>query len=186
MLKTTSLRRINDTTLGRFFGSYLQAAQSINNTFTLTQDQFTARKIKPTDSETVKYFIQKMLIKKGGVGIDERYYDSDLTDVFHTFSAGKNGFWALAKKGEIYGTLGLKSRGEEGVLSKFYLEQEAMGHAEQLLKMAQSAAKRHGMKQLRMAIDASDAATKEIITAADFVFLTSDGEGLDFYVQIVK
>ncbi len=171
--------------LGKFLGSYLQAAKFLNTTFNAIPNTYFVRKVKASDSYLVKCFIQKVLIQRGGVGIDKLYYDKDLADIHQAYNKENCHFWVLTKKGDIKGTLGMEMIGRKACLTKFYVDHDSMDHGLSLIKMAQSAAKRAKLEELSVVIDSNDSKITEMLRATSFSLSTSGGEGLDVYVQTV-
>ncbi|MEO9806115.1 MAG: GNAT family N-acetyltransferase [Reichenbachiella sp.] len=122
------------TTLNRGFLFKIQKAASsleaftgtLLNVFSKGAGQYKLRKIKSTDDEKVKELIQKILLERGGLGIESLYYDSELISLTEHYQKEKNRFNVLTLHGEIVGTVGIGSTAKSDTceIKKLYLHKD--------------------------------------------------------------
>lgn len=103
------------TTLNRGFLFKIQKAASsleaftgtLLNVFSRGAGQYKLRKIKSADDPKVRTLIQKILLERGGLGIESLYYDNELISLSEHYQKEKSRFNVLTFQGEIVGTVGI-------------------------------------------------------------------------------
>ncbi|MFY0628144.1 MAG: GNAT family N-acetyltransferase [Reichenbachiella sp.] len=72
-----------------------------------TGHSFRMRKVIPKDNEYVKELIHKILLERGGIGIESLYYDKELINIADYYQLPMHRFNVLIHKKEIVGTVGI-------------------------------------------------------------------------------
>ena len=116
--------------LGRASEGYDQIKRSISSRVARMTSQYKIRKIKEKDNHVVRDLIRNILLEKGGIGIENLYYDRELDGLFEYYNTPNNYFSVLMHQKDIVGTMGIvKSRHgdpqkQNCELKKFYLKKE--------------------------------------------------------------
>lgn len=107
---------------------------------TLTQ-QYKFRQIKQKDNHVVRDLIKKILLERGGIGIESLYYDRELDNIFDFYNMPGHHFGVMVYKKEIIGTAGIgktnffDNNNESCELKKFYLRKEFRGKGQGTMMM---------------------------------------------------
>ncbi|WP_420319203.1 GNAT family N-acetyltransferase [Ekhidna sp.] len=156
------------------FGNLMTAIHSVSNKFSDTlfynTGTYSVKKLSPKDNADAKLFIQKELVKRGGIGLDHLYYDEELLDLHSSYGAKGKFFWILKFEGEIVGTLGLviHSDKREAVINKFYVKNDIKDHAQSLIKIALSMAKKSGCRACNISLSQREEQLQKLFEKASF------------------
>ena len=153
------------TTLNRGFLFKIQKAASsletftgaLLSTFSTRNGQYKMRKIKPNDDLQVRELIQKILLERGGLGIESLYYDRELISISDHYRDEKSRFKVLTYKGAIVGTIGIgaTSNADTCVIKKLYVHKDSRnkGFGKVLFTQALKQAFHFGYKYCDVAIE---------------------------------
>lgn len=165
------LRKHQSLEWTRMLGSYMTVARLLNTKTSLFYKEYGIRKAQPKDSALIKEFIQKRLLEKGGVGVDNLYYDRELFDIYEAYDTKHAFFWVLVSRGAIIGTIGLRKKQDleaSANLTKLYIQKGAECHIHSLLNMALSTAKKMNVHTVEIWTEARDHDIQEALKEAAF------------------
>ena len=155
-------------------GTLFDKISNINGTFNL-------RKVQPSDNSMVRGLIQRLIIKKGGIGLDNLYYDPELIDIYESYDRPGSTFEVLTYHNEVIGTIGLRP-GSSSIksceLQKLYVDSEfgTQGHERELIQLALSRATDMGYVQCFIEIDYQEVALEQILLDEGFEQVESRGK----------
>ncbi|MEO9966610.1 MAG: GNAT family N-acetyltransferase [Reichenbachiella sp.] len=167
------------TTLNRGFlfkmqqaGSGLEIfAEAVLNVFSKAMGQYKLRRIRPQDDEKVSELIKKILLERGGLGIESLYYDRELSCLSEYYTRDMSRFNVLTYQEEIIGTVGIGRTEQENIceIKKLYLHKDSRhkGLGKVLFNNALTQASRMGYEHCQV--------TMEIRNESFYSFLLKNG-----------
>ncbi|HCX22984.1 MAG: hypothetical protein CMB80_18385 [Flammeovirgaceae bacterium] len=122
------------------------------------------RKIQRKDNDEVRALIQRVLIRKGGVGADNYLYDEELNDIHESYSQDGSSFYVMMYGGEIVGCIGLHRSSEDhnaAQIKKFYFisKNSDEGHENGLIQSIKSRAYQLGYASCFITVEERDLTT---------------------------
>lgn len=132
------------------------------------------RKIHQKDNNEVRVMIQKILIRKGGIGTDQYYFDEELSDLSGSYNEPGGCFYVMLYNGEIVGCIGMKPSQEDqqiAEIKKFYFlskNADEEGHENGLIQTIKSRAYQMGFKSCFITIEQRDITTLDMFEKNGF------------------
>lgn len=154
--------------LNHKISNFLQTIPSIGTKYKL-------RKVAENDNWEVKGLIQKILLERGGIGVESLYYDRELDHLFDVYNSKGHLFNVLIYDNEIVGTVGLgpvSLDGYEAVceIRKLYLHREYrnQGQGKMMFEKGVKQARKMGYKKCLVTIEKRNVQFYEFLVANGF------------------
>gem|GEM_PF-4129834 len=154
---------INERSWSILFQKSVQLAElllgDLSDQFSNLSKRFNLRKIQKKDNMAIKELIQKILIQRGGVGVDSLFYDPELIDICDSYYQQDSYFAVLTYRKEVVGGVGLKPAYDEVEppsdiceLKKLYLHKDYRnkGQGKYMFDFALKKAKSLGYKSIKV------------------------------------
>ena len=179
---------LNGTFLLRYNAEHIY--HSVSGFFTdklsKVKGSFNLRKAQKKDNPAIKELIQRSLLNKGGIGNDQLYYDTELSEIYEAYDHAGAFFSVLTFKEEIIATVGIRSTQQEAgkcEIKKLYVNREysGQGHEERLIEFALEKASAMAYSSCEFSIESRDADLAAILLKRGFSEMGLDSFGMKIY-----
>lgn len=143
--------------------TFYKLTGSLMDQFSGFKQVYQIRKLQLKDNWAARDIIHKALLQRGGVGIDQFYYDKELSDLHSHYNWSDTYFAVLTHKKEIIGTVGIRPVEEKPAqfstnsceIKKLHVSNKFpdSGHRERLVDFALKRAQEMGYSSFEMLVD---------------------------------
>ncbi len=151
---------------------------SLMDHFTGFKQTYQIRKLQAKDNWAARDIVHKALLQRGGVGIDQFYYDKELSDLYSHYNWSDSFFAVLTHKKEIIGTVGIRPVEEKPSqfstvsceIKKLHVSNKfsESSHRDRLLAFALKRAHEMGFNSFEVLVDDRDFSLDKLLQSRGF------------------